>query len=53
MLDAREKEKKRQAGERPGPERVDYLSDTTREKSIENIISKAPSVTSVAGGVLV
>jgi hypothetical protein len=45
--------KKRQAGERPGPERVDHSSDTTREKSTGNIISKAPSVTSVAGGVLV
>jgi hypothetical protein len=39
--------------ERRGHQRVVYSSDTTREKSTGNIISKAPSVTSVAGGVLV
>jgi hypothetical protein len=47
------REKRTGKQERPSPERVDSSSDTTREKSTGNIISKAPSVTSVAGGVLV
>src|SRR5436305_12254439 len=39
--------------ERARVERVGYPSDTRKEKSSRNIISKAPPVTPVAGGALV